>query len=202
MRCYIAAALLVSIVAPMSAQELSPTEVEAAIKAGLSGAKIPSSDCYADKGLLDLNGFYVTMYGPVGRIMAAAAAAKRKYQPYTVEDVSADLRRRALHLLAVPAKPNFTAGRWWVTAAAEHAVIMPKGAPPKAEAVLQPVNVTPDPVSWSNAMGGKWEGQGLIAAFSLDDFNAMPGDELDVAIIAGGEEKRCKIGKKDRAALR
>ena len=68
--------------------------------------------------------------------------------------------------------------------------------------VLQPETLETFPESWSNAMGGKWEGQGATAVFDLAAFKAMPGDEIDIVVVTAAGERRCKIGRKDRAALR
>ena len=207
MRFPLAAVVLVLLAGQVSAgQGLLPADIDAAIKAGLSGKRL-SSDCYATSGFLDLGefngGFAVIIEGPVGRIMRLAQDAKKKYKPFTAADVTDEMLSPTLWLTADPNKPAFTSGVWHRTAAAEHVVLKRKGASGDNPAdVLQAENLEPFATSWSNALGGKWDGQGMTARFSLDGFKKMPGDEIDIVIVTPAGERRCKIGKKDRADLR
>ncbi len=187
-------------------QGLTPADVDAAISAGLAGKSL-SSQCYATSGLMDFGefngGFTVVIEGPVGRIMRLALAAKKKYQPFTAADVTDEMLSRTLWLVAEPNKPTFSSGVWHRAANAEHIVLKRKGAKgDNPTDVLQAESMEPYPVSWSNAMGGKWEGQGITAKFSIEAFQKMPGDEVDIVVVTPAGERRCKIGKKDRAALR
>ncbi|MGE3703969.1 MAG: hypothetical protein AB7I13_01765 [Vicinamibacterales bacterium] len=135
--------------------------------------------------------------------MRLAGEAKKKYQPFTIEDVGDDLLTPTLFVVASPNAPHFTSGSWHRTMPADHLVLKRKGAKGDNPAdVLQPTKLETFPESWSNAMGGKWDGQGVTAMFDMAAFKAMPGDEIDIVVITSAGERRCKIGRKDRAALR
>lgn len=187
------------------AQPLTPADIAAAITAGQAGKRL-QSDCSATGAFLDLTemngGFYVVLEGPIGRIMRLAGEAKKKYQPFTAEQVTKELQAPTLWLLAEPYPPKFASG-WHRTPAAEHVLLKRKGASGDSPAdVLQPATRDLVPTSWTNALGGKWDGQGITATFDLAAFKALPGDETDIVIVTPVGERRCKIGKKDRAALR
>jgi hypothetical protein len=189
-----------------AAQGLQRAEIESAIAAGIAGKRL-NSTCVATSGFLDLGpengGFAVIVEGPVGRIMRLAAEAKKKYQPFTIDNVDDEVLAANLFVVASPNGPSFTGGSWHRTAPADHLVLKRKGAKGDDPAdVLQPANLETFPESWTNAMGGKWDGQGVTATFDLAAFKAMPGDEIDIVVITSAGERRCKIGKKDRAALR
>lgn len=206
MRQIIAAVVLAIFAVEAHAQQLTPADVDTAIKSGLAGKRL-WSDCGATGPFLDFGdqsgGFSVIIEGPVGRIMRQAAEAKKKYQPFTAADVSDDTLAPTLFLVAVPNGPFFDSSGWHRTPAAEHVLLKRKGAKGDSPAdVLQPTAHEFVPTSWTNAMGGKWDGQGITASFELDAFRAMPGDEIDIVIVTPVGERRCKIGKKDRAALK
>lgn len=192
---------------PSLAQSLTPAEIDAAIKAGLAGKKL-SAECGARGGMMSafdpLGGFFdVYVEGPVGRIMRTAGEAKKKYQPFTEADVTEEMLAPTLSLVATPQAPTFSGGSWTRTAPADHVVLKRKDAKGDNPAdVLQPTSHEFLPATWSNAIGGKWECQGIAATFDLAAFKAMSGDEIDIVVVTGAGERRCKIGKKDRIALR
>lgn len=194
--------LFVAVTLPAAAQTPTPAEIEAFIGSGLRGGAPPTSDCYASGSMLDTNGFDVTVIGPLGRVMRRAGEAKAKYQPFTAADVDAEMIAPVLTVTVSPTKPTLVAGTWTLSPFAEHVVIAPKGAK-GGTGVIQPLDVTPFHTDWSNALGAKWDGQGVVAHFDLAAFRAIAAPELDVIVVgADRSERRCKIGKKDRAALK
>jgi hypothetical protein len=104
------AALFASLcsVRSLQAQALSDSEVEAAIKAGVGGNyKSLRDTCAATPGfgeslskdlaggVQDNGGFAVVVSSTAGQIASLAADAKRLYEPFTLDKVSAELRERA-----------------------------------------------------------------------------------------------------------
>jgi hypothetical protein len=168
--------------------------------------KAPQSTCVATGPFLDLSehkqGFSVLARGPQAFVTAAAAEKKKAYQPFGNADVTDAMKERRLHVIASPFAPSFSNRNWHFSPLAERIVLKRKDTTGENPAdVLQPIEVTPVPASWSNAMGAKWEGQGMLAHFDFDAFQAMPG-EIDVVVITNHGERRCKIGLKDKKALR
>lgn len=186
-------------------QRLSDDQIKEAIVQGTAGKNVTSS-CLATSGFMDfgeMNGpFDVYVEGPYGRIMRLAREAKKKYLAFTIETVTDEQRATVVTITITPAAPTLSQNKWHRTAAADHVVLKTK--PPKgAEAVvLQPANIEHFPTEWSNAVGGKWQGQGAVATFDFDAVKGFPHPEFDVVVITAEGERRCKVGKKDRDALR
>jgi hypothetical protein len=170
--------------------------------------------CYAGPAFTDMSvtngGFSVVVEGPIGRIARAAVEAKKMYKPFTAADVDEAMAADIITVTAVPSKPTFgpthiafvktDAGdpQWHNAPLAKHIVI--KTRPPKGQepVVIQPIDVTPVPASWSNAAGGTFTGTGVHAQFDVAAYRALPPGDLDIAVISDiREERNCKIGSKD-----
>lgn len=141
-------------------------------------------------------GFDVVLMGPLNRIECRASSAARRYMTYT-RDSALGIEPDVLVLRADPVKPVFANGRWNVTSPATHVVIFggdgKDGAPP-----IQPDSVETFPAEWSNAVGGKFESGGISARFKLAK---LPEGEFTVVIISGDDERRTKVGKKERPRI-
>jgi hypothetical protein len=195
----------------LHAQELSDTDVVAAIKAGES-KKFDDlvSDCVATPGFgenlnaglaggVQRNGSYnVTVAGNTGRIAYLAADAKRLYKPLTLDAVPEDLRRPAVIVMVEPQKPSSSSNTIAVAAPIDHVVLKSKI---KSDVVIQPLKVDTEPVSWSNLLGGKVEANRAVAWFNSSEVRELPAGDFDVVVITSNGERRCKVGTKDRAKL-
>ena len=197
--------ILVAFAAPTAAQELTDDQIREAIILGTAGRGV-TSDCVATSGLLDfgeMNGAFTTyVEGPYGRIMRLAREAKKKYLPFGLDTVSPDMRAGVVTVTATPSGPSIVSGKWHRTAAASHLVLKTKPSKGQEPIVLQPLKFEPFPMEWSNALGGKWQGQGAVATFDFAAVKGLPHQEFDVVVITDAGERRCKVGNKDRLALR
>jgi hypothetical protein len=180
----------------------------------VSKARPPIVECYAGATFMDMSdtngGFTVVVEGPVGRIGRAAAEAKKMYKPFTITDVTDEMAADIITVTATPSAPTFGPThlafskidngnpQWHNAPLGKHAVIKTKPKKGETPMILQPMDVTLVPTSWSNAMGGTFAGQGVLALFDVAAFRALPPGDLDIAIISDIEaERRCKIGKND-----
>jgi hypothetical protein len=140
-------------------------------------------------------GFAVTLTGPLNRVANAAAEHARKYMPYTVDSVAAEMLEPVVVVTAFPWKPQVVSGKMHVTPAATHLVIMPGGKGERP--VTQPDSTNTFTETWNNAFGAEYTGQGIRAVFQK-----VPEGDMDIVVITGAKEYRASIKSKDRGALR
>jgi hypothetical protein len=200
-----ATALMLAVSAAWAiAQAPQDTEIQGAIAAGLRGDPGERMGCRAGGGFGSLKGFDMLLVGPLNRIQRAASDAKKKYLPFTIEQVTADMRADTVQLIATPQVPEYNnVGHFWDEAApATHAVIKSRPKNNGTPVVIQPVSHELVPVEWSNMMGGKRTGQGITATFSLSDFRNLPAGDVELAVITEKNEKNCKVSASDRQKVR
>jgi hypothetical protein len=184
---------------------LTGDDIELVIRMAQSKKGSGGARCYARSGLLDISqyngGFSIYVTGPAGRLWDAAQDAKSKYMTFTRAQVTADMIAKALVVTAYPDAPKLESGSGWHYAPpATHVVIRIAG---KNGPVIQPRFVQTTPTSWSNAIGGQFQGQGVTGIFASDDFTFTPaGGDLEVIVIAGQGERTCKFDQKARATIK
>lgn len=209
---YVALLLVIMSPAPhLYAQKISDAEALAAIKAGESkkfGDLV--SNCVAGAGFAEnmaagvaggiqrTGSFDVTLSANAGRIAYLAADAKRLYKPFTLTDIPDELRQPAVIVLVEPMKPTTSQNTVNVPAVIDHVVLKSKAV---AEVVIQPTKVDTEPVTWSNLLGGKVDGNRAIAWFDYNAVRELPPGDFDMVVITGAGERRCKVGGKDRIKL-
>ena len=134
------------------------------------------------------SGFRVHVTGPLNDIAQASHDATRKYQPFTPDNVTADLVEPVIRVFALPVHPSVPA--------AEHVVLRVKAS----GAVVQPLRVTTVPETWQNLYGAQFKGQGIVAVFTAAD---LPTEDFDVVIVLSGTSDRAwTVKKKDREKIR
>lgn len=131
------------------------------------------------------NGFDLSVLGTLNRIECAAAAAAKKYQAMPAEELAALAADTRLQILADPVAPiRWSDGSWHITPPATHVVLFPgKGDDPSS--AIQPDSIQTVLAEWANAVGGKFQGQGVRAWFSD---KKVPPAEFTIVVITGAEE--------------
>jgi len=143
-------------------------------------------------------GFSVALTGPVNRIECSAADAAKKYKQFTIDSMSPALLQAVLMVSATPKKPELRRGGMQVTPVPTHVVLIPGDGKERSLAV-QPDSVFFVEMSWSNAMGGKFEGREIAGLFRL---NQIPPGDFTVVIVTEGKEFRSRVSAKDRDKIR
>jgi hypothetical protein len=181
----------------------SAVDAAIAIGQGRGAGFIGTPTCWAHTAFMDfsaMNGGYdVAVVGPMGRVALAAQDAKKKYLPFARGNVTDDMRRMTLSVAIDPQPPSFTSGVWHHSAPATHVVVKLKG---REDVVAQPLNVQLVDRSWNNAFGATFTSRGAVATFPAAAFMLMPPGDIDIVVITDYGERRCKIGKKERANIR
>lgn len=145
--------------------------------------------------------FSVVALGPLGRVQAASMAAAKRYLPFSIDSVADSLLAPVLEIRVTPEPPLVDRGRIVSSAPeAQHVVLVPvRGKREPAGAPIQPLGVTPFPVTWSNLLGGTREGVGVVATFALD---AVPAEEFEIVVVTSGAESRYRVRGKQLEHLR
>jgi len=187
----LATVVLLAAVAFQSAT-LPASDIQAAIAEGTRTKKAMHAQLGADEG----GNYWMSVRGPYGRIVTAAANAAAKYQSLTAETLPEGAADQVLEVILSPGKPSYSRySGWTVTPPAKHVIIRAKGGQP-----IQPTSVVPFPVEWSNALGGKFQGQGVIAKF---DLTTIPADgDLEIVAIGQTFEQVKTLKSKDRGKIR
>ncbi len=143
--------------------------------------------------------YNVVIGGPMTRVNAAARRAAKDLKPFTRADVTDEMAGPFVRITAWPDKPTYSKySGWTVTPAATNVVLLPKGVTDVTKAV-QPSSKEPFPQEWGNALGAKFEGQGMTADFNLAD---LPAGEFDVVVGCNcARQARGTVKAKDRPKI-
>jgi hypothetical protein len=202
-------AVVVGYASASAGQQLDDAAIEAAIRIGQgkpSNALLAvchasasfTENLQARSGIHRTGSFTVVTSLAPGRIANAAAVAKRFHKPYGVADVPPEWRQLdTVYVFVEPDTPRVTSKSIAVAAPIQHVILKAKNG----EAVVQPKDVQLKPVEWTNALGGKIEGNSATATFAAKDVREVPPGDLDVVIITATVERRCKIGQEDRTKI-
>lgn len=209
----ITAALLwsaLTIAMPVTAQTLSPEEIEQAIAAGQSGkhrqllitcqAVIGFREMFkSERTGFDFSGSYEVHLSPTsGRIALLAAEAKRLYKPFSIADVPADLKVTDAVMTAEPSAPELsstTHGAISVAAAIELLVIK---AWPNGKLAVKPTAFTTEPVEWPNVAGQTLRANRARARFRPGEIAELPPGDLELAVVTPAGERTCIVPSRDR----
>lgn len=187
------ALLLACVFTCVAAQERLPDgAIEAAIKRGLSKKQAESvvASGFSSR-------FTVVIDGPLIRVQREAANAAKEYRTFGLADVTEAMVAPVANFTALPDKPVYSQlGGWAVTPAATHIVVQSKKA---GKPAIQPASIETFPQQWTNALGGTFNGQGIIGTFNLAD---LPVEDFDVVVVTDSRETRVTVKGKDRQRIR
>ena len=202
--------------------QLSDAEIEKAIRAGQANEFDDLiSDCTASpdfgeffnletalsiSGDLPLGLFEVVTSGNAGRIAFLAAQARRMDESFTIDNVSDEVREITIFVVVNPRDPdvrlkppNYTL-HWdyHLFPSPIRRILLRSKEKPETE--LAPRHIEIEAVEVKK--GGKsWPATRAVATFSLEAARLLTPREVDVVLITQGGERRCKIGRNDRARL-
>jgi hypothetical protein len=186
---------------------LTERDVAAAMSAGEAKKHAPLiSTCIATPGFSE--GLFATGISPTGSHTVVVANArgliamrafegKRLYKPLTAGDVTDADRQPQLVVTVTADTPDNTGKAYRVPSPVQAVVLKLKNG----TQAIQPVTFTTEPVEFKNLMGGVIASNSARATFGVAEFRAMPAGEIDVVVVTAAGERRCKIGRDDRAML-
>lgn len=156
------------------------SDITSALAAGMKAKEPVYAVAYSGTMTTAGKGFRVVATGPLNRVHNLAFLNARKYLPFTVDSIPDAAVSDVVEFVATPNAPNPSRGGMQITGAATHLVLRAKGGAP-----IQPDSVRTFEETWSNAMGGKFTGQGIKAYFARAK---LPVKEFDALVIAGADE--------------
>jgi hypothetical protein len=175
---------------------LSDTDVQAA----LSTASTKFSPLRLSEFVLDdVTGFRLVVYPPAVWIRSAATTAKRELRPFTLTDVTEEMRSNVWHMRVFPSTPTkINAGGTSV----DHVVMRSK-----ADAtVLQPLTKEPFEDTVQNAFGAKATYSGVLATFDGKEVDELWGAKHDqpflITVIGRGRKSDFEVKQKHFEQLR
>jgi hypothetical protein len=195
--------------ARVSAQTLTPSEIDAAIEAGRTGKEKPLIfTCEAVVGFRELfraeksgqnpmSSFAVTIALSTGRIALMSAEAKRLYKPFAASQVPAELKTMAAFFVAEPREPEpgSTSGSYIVPSLIEQLVIRTW---PKKDRFVVPAEFVTAPVEWPNVGGAPVRANRARARFALGEIRELTLGELEAVVVTQAGERTCSIRSGDR----
>jgi hypothetical protein len=163
---------------------LSDEEVQKAIDCGRNAkCQIPG---VWDGGFS--NGTSATLAGPAARVATLARSAQKKFQDFTIADVSDEIRAG---LWVVWVEPNSPSKVTTPVAQIQHVVLRPhpdkKATPQEVDKLpkLQPLKIDFEPREWGNAFGAKVTAKAAAAYFDPADIPTVVDIDAIVPVEAG-----------------
>jgi hypothetical protein len=192
------------------AQTLTPEEIDKAIRAGETGrhkqlittcgAVIGFREAFKEErvGQVFTGSYEVTLAPTTGHIALLAAAAKRFYKPFALEQVPDDLKTLDTIVTAEPSQPyESSTMRGSISVAAPIELIVVK-AWPNRKLVVTPAEFTTEPVEWPNVAGQTLRGNRARARFRTGEILELPPGDLEIAVVTPAGERTCSIAARDR----
>jgi hypothetical protein len=135
--------------------EMTPDTIKAAI------ADNKNDGCYT------LRKGFACFTTPYSRVVQAAQAAKKKYEPFTEASVTPEMVAPVVEVLAWP-QPSFIygSGRTGPPIDVSAVVVMPAKSK-DASAAIQPAEKVDLDSHYQNLLGATWEAKGIVAKFPL-----------------------------------
>lgn len=206
-RLVVAVGMTVCVTSLTWAQAIPEQDLAAAIRTGQAG-QVDSlrATCTARPAATDpaaptvdrvrRDGIYtVSFSGSLGRVAVLAAEARRRREPYAVEDVPRELRDAAVYLVVNPVRPT-QVGDVVSAPSPIDKVSIRSAAQPSAQ--VAPEGVEWEGVEWRNPLGGFIEASRATAAFPWAAMRDLPPGALEVVVTAEAGERRCAISEADR----
>jgi hypothetical protein len=143
------------------------------------------------------SGYTITVYNPEQWIELGAAQAKKEMQPFTVADVTDQMRAQELHVVALPSRAEYLTGNGIALSSSVHRVVLNDTA---RQTTIQPLAVRQDTLQ-SNSALRSFEYTMASAEFSLEDVERLresdPKGEFFVVVVGDNQNKFFKVKSRD-----
>jgi hypothetical protein len=141
-------------------------------------------------------GYTVTIYTPEQSIELQAQHANKEMLPYSVADVSEQLRQPLLHVVGLPSTPDYLNGPALSLSSSVHRVVLSDTA---RQTTIQPLDMANGTVESNSALRSATFST-ATAAFSMADVTRLqaadPKGEFFVVVVGDNQNKFFKIKTK------
>jgi hypothetical protein len=143
------------------------------------------------------SGYTITVYNPEQWIELVAAQAKKEMQPFSVADVTDQMRAQELHVVALPSQAEYLTGNGIALSSSVHRVVLNDTT---RQTTIQPLAVRQDTLQ-SNSALRSFEYTMASAEFSLEDVERIRGSdpkgEFFIVVVGDNQNKFFKVKSRD-----
>jgi hypothetical protein len=140
-----------------------------------------------------VSGFSVWVYSARQWIQLQASLAQHDMRPFTASDVTPEMRKRCLHVVANPSTPDHLDGNNMAAASNVSRIVLEVGP---SKAVMQPVQLEPTEINLNSALRSASYG-GMAASFPEPDIHSP-----FTIIVIGDSDYRKRFEVKDKHLAR
>lgn len=144
------------------------------------------------------SGFSVNVYTPLTWVAQQASDAAKEYRPFTMSDITEEMREQVLRVVVFPDTPAEVSGRGMAQSdSVQHVVIREE----KRKLVVQPLTKDAFNNHVSNAMGGQADFEGVTVLFPLAGVTALrgaDGNESFIITVIGSDHNEKNFTVKDK----
>jgi hypothetical protein len=138
-------------------------------------------------------GYTIYVYTPESWIELQAVQARREMLPFSLQDVTPEMRLPYIHVLASPSKPEYLTGDGMAMASSVHRVVL---SSTERSDVVQPYSESRDSVE-SNSAFRSFTQASAGAVFSLHDVERLrsedPKREFFIVVVGDNQNKYFKV---------
>jgi PEGA domain-containing protein len=145
-------------------------------------------------------GYRVVLYTPLAWIKQQASNAAKEYRPFTLADITPDMRQDVLRVVVYPSMPTHVIARGsYLAHSVQHVVIRDADR----NRVVQPIRKDMFTEEAQNALGAKLEYKGVSALFPLSEVEKLrdENEEFFVTVIGQKGERDFKVKRKHLGRL-
>lgn len=142
------------------------------------------------------SGFTISIYRPAQWIEEVAAQAKRDMRPYSISDVSEQMRQSYLHVIALPSTPDYLNARGLARSSSVKRIVL---CDTSRQVTIQPIELAHDTIQLDSALRSAQlaSAQALFPMSSVARLRQLdPKREFFVVIIGDHQDKWFKVKAK------
>jgi PDZ domain len=147
------------------------------------------------------SGYTITVYNPEQWVELCAAQAKKEMQPFSVADVTDEMRAQELHVVALPSQAEYLTGNGIAGSSSVHRVVLNDTA---RQTTIQPLEVRQNTLQGNSAFRSV-EYTMASAEFSLSDVARLrdsdPKGEFFIVVVGDNQNKFFKVKSRDFKTL-
>ncbi len=164
-------------------------------------AAVSNSHCAACARQSAVSGYTIFVYSPQQWIEQMAVNASREMLPFTVASVTADMRVKMLHVVAMPSTPEYLNGSGFAISSSVHRIVITDTT---RQDIVQPVQLENGSVTTNSALRSANFSTG-VASFLMPDVERLRGQdskrEFYITVTGSTQIKFFKVKEKHFSAL-
>jgi hypothetical protein len=201
---------VIAATAPLFAQQLSDQQVQQAIASGNGkhrqiGLTLIDQQTAFLSGMAcatcGQSGYKIVVYNPAQWIEHSADQAKSEMQPFSITDVTAEMREPNLHVIALPSRAEYLTGAGISGSSSVHRIVLSDTA---RQTTIQPTDVKMATVQGNSAlrsvdytMASAYFPMSAVASLQANDSKG----EFFIVVVGDNQNKFFKVKSRDMKTL-